>query len=687
MWTRHGRSLAGAYSAVFFLDSPWAGAVMAAATFLYPNIGAAGLLGLLSGFVVLQLLGSQPALAYRGFVLYNSLLIGLFTGYLFQLDGGVALLICLAASLTLLLTLFLEAVLRGLGLPVLSVPFTLVAMLLALAAHRFSSLTDATWYFTEKAPAVFTVLPAFATHFLRSLGACLCLPDPLFGAILLGAIACRSPLMAVFAIAGFSLGCLAESLPQLAPLNTKDPHFFNYSLMFPAIAAVFLVPSASSVGLAVAGTLMGSLVTAGSLAFWDAFRIPITALPFNVMVLLVVRAVLSAHPARLATEYAGAPEETIDRLRLNRLRHGTGEVGVFCPFEGTWAVQQGFDGPLTHRGQWRHALDFVVLGDDGKTFQGEGNELSDHHAFGRPVLSPFDGYMAAVCSNLPDNPVGRVEIQKNWGNHVVVRSLSGVFAIVAHLRKDSATVGVGDYVLAGRKLGECGNSGYSQEPHIHLQVQASPEPGAPSLPFHLVNFVRDGVARFQGVPEAGTRLSPLPVNRELERGLSLRIGEPLEFSRADGPGFSAMPRIDELRGTTFLLADGGARLYYGKVGAQLFFYGFEGPLDSPLTDLYACLPRVPLAHTGRLRFEDHLPLAVTDRLLPRWAKLAAVLATGGRAAWPASYEMDCASLEIAGEASLAGRRVKTFARLDPVLGLFEFGVDARRYRRTLPRRP
>ncbi|OGR90751.1 MAG: hypothetical protein A2V88_07955 [Elusimicrobia bacterium RBG_16_66_12] len=684
-WTRHARSLASAYSAVFFLASPWTGAVIAAATFLYPNVGAAGFLGLLSGYALLQFLGSQPASAYRGFVLYNSLLVGLFIGHLFRLDGWVALLICMASSLTLLLTLFLEAAFKGLGLPVLSVPFTLTAMLLALASSRFSNLTDATWYFTEKAPALVALLPGTSLHFLRSLGACLCLPDPLFGAILLAAIAYRSPLMAAFSIAGFSLGCLAEGFTQLAPLDPRDSHFFNYALMFPAIAAVLLVPSAASLALAAAGTLMGSLITAGSLAFWNAFRIPITALPFNAMVLLIVRAVRSTQPARLASEYAGTPEETIDRQRLLRLRHGTGEVGVFCPFEGTWAVQQGFDGPLTHRGQWRHALDFVVQGEDGKTFRGQGSQLQDHLAFGRPVLAPFDGYVAAVCAALPDNPVGRVEIQKNWGNHVVVRSLSGVHAIVAHLRKDSVLVAVGDYVPAGHQLGECGNSGYSQEPHLHLQVQASPEPGAPTLPFHLVNFVARGVARFHGVPEAGATLAPIPVNRELERGLSLRLGETMAFSRASAPDFRVTPRLDELRGTYFLLADDGARLYYGKIGAQLYFHGFEGPRDSPLADLYICSPRIPIAHTGSLRFEDHLPLTVTDGLLRRCVKVASVLVSGGKAAWPASYEMDCASLEIAGLALLAGRSVKTFARLDPVLGLLEFGVDGARYRRILDR--
>src|SRR5581483_10215989 len=138
------------------------------------SAGLAGLLGLLSGYALLELFGSRTASAWRGLVLYNSLLIGLFMGHLFRLDAGAAALICLAAGLTLLVTLFCESALRLLSLPVLSVPFTLAAMIVALAAHRFSNLGDATWYFAERWPALAAVLPPSAAHFLRSIGAVLC---------------------------------------------------------------------------------------------------------------------------------------------------------------------------------------------------------------------------------------------------------------------------------------------------------------------------------------------------------------------------------------------------------------------------------------------------------------------------------------------------------------------------------
>ncbi len=56
------------------------------------------------------------------------------------------------------------------------------------------------------------------------------------------------------------------------------------------------------------------------------------------------------------------------------------------------------------------------------------------------------------------------------GNHVVIRTDDGIFAAIAHLKKGSAQVSVGDAVTAGQVIGSCGNSGNSSEPHVHAQL-------------------------------------------------------------------------------------------------------------------------------------------------------------------------------------------------------------------------
>ena len=45
---------------------------------------------------------------------------------------------------------------------------------------------------------------------------------------------------------------------------------------------------------------------------------------------------------------------------------------------------------------------------------------------------------------------------------------------MAHLKHGSVTVRVGDVVRRGQPLAEVGNSGHTNEPHLHLQVQTSP---------------------------------------------------------------------------------------------------------------------------------------------------------------------------------------------------------------------
>ena len=55
--------------------------------------------------------------------------------------------------------------------------------------------------------------------------------------------------------------------------------------------------------------------------------------------------------------------------------------------------------------------------------------------------------------------------------------------LVAHLRRSSLTVAVGDRVRAGAVIGACGNSGNSTQPHVHLQATDSTDwPTATGLP-------------------------------------------------------------------------------------------------------------------------------------------------------------------------------------------------------------
>jgi len=60
------------------------------------------------------------------------------------------------------------------------------------------------------------------------------------------------------------------------------------------------------------------------------------------------------------------------------------------------------------------------------------------------------------------------------GNHVVIAlGDDGPFVLIAHLRKGSVCVEVGEAVERGQIIGQCGNSGNSTQPHVHVQVTDS----------------------------------------------------------------------------------------------------------------------------------------------------------------------------------------------------------------------
>ncbi len=111
----------------------------------------------------------------------------------------------------------------------------------------------------------------------------------------------------------------------------------------------------------------------------------------------------------------------------------------------------------------------------------------EYPAFGRPVHAMVDGVVVHTQDGRRDHrsrsnllAVGYLMIEGMirelggpsflLGNHVTIRTDDDTFATVAHLRRRSVTVRVGERVAAGTVIGRCGNSGNSSEPHVHAQL-------------------------------------------------------------------------------------------------------------------------------------------------------------------------------------------------------------------------
>lgn len=176
-------------------------------------------------------------------------------------------------------------------------------------------------------------------------------------------------------------------------------------------------------------------------------------------------------------------------------------VVLELPFRGRWATQNSPARRVPSHGTdlfgGTYAIDFVAVDEHGKSAPRTWRSLltteSPHlfRGFGMPILAPEDGVVVEVHDGEVDHEARRSQptllryaltqasrvrlgIGAIAGNHVVIAlSPSGPYVGVVHLRRGSVRVGLGDRVRAGNQVGECGNSGNSTEPHVHIQVTDS----------------------------------------------------------------------------------------------------------------------------------------------------------------------------------------------------------------------
>lgn len=155
------------------------------------------------------------------------------------------------------------------------------------------------------------------------------------------------------------------------------------------------------------------------------------------------------------------------------------------PLRGEWLVANGGVTRQTSH-SWdlpnqRYAYDFVKAADslEEGSPRSERQSLADFSAFGQPVLAPADGIVVCAEDGRRDYRFPGSGAVDMWcrdirGNHVLIRHRHDEFSLLAHLRKGSVSVAVGDSVRVGQKIGECGNSGHSTQPHLHFHIQDRP---------------------------------------------------------------------------------------------------------------------------------------------------------------------------------------------------------------------
>lgn len=171
------------------------------------------------------------------------------------------------------------------------------------------------------------------------------------------------------------------------------------------------------------------------------------------------------------------------------------------PFRGRWLVQNSparrVPSHGTHLFGVTYAIDFVAVDEHERSAPRTWRSLlateppERFHGFGLPILAPAPGVVVLTRDGEPDHEARRSQLTlvpyalgqakrvrggatAVAGNHVVIGlGRDGPFVLLAHLRRGSIRVGPGDHVEPGDPVGECGSSGNSTEPHVHVQVTDS----------------------------------------------------------------------------------------------------------------------------------------------------------------------------------------------------------------------
>jgi murein DD-endopeptidase len=191
----------------------------------------------------------------------------------------------------------------------------------------------------------------------------------------------------------------------------------------------------------------------------------------------------SARRSPLSSRCSIAPVRGGPWVAIRGPSNASGHRLSFVTIEGRARVPQRF------------AVDWTLLGEDGRPFRGDRTDVTNWYGYDAPVYSAAAGTVVLVRDGNPDRaafgeaPPAVLDAAIAPGNVVVIDIGHGQFATYAHLKSGSLRVSPGDRVAEGQLLARIGNSGNTLGPHLHFHVSDAAEPlGGEGLPFTLQSF-------------------------------------------------------------------------------------------------------------------------------------------------------------------------------------------------------
>ena len=623
------------YSQIFFSESYWFAVPLVLVSFFDISAGLSGLLSVITSNLVASLLKFDKLAIVKGSYGYNSLLVGLGLGYYYELTVSIIVIAILAGFLTLLITIVFQGILGKYYLPYLSIPFVFSVWIVLSAGWMVTGAVDnqSGVYILNKLFSIggnplvnfhqwwiANITSEFLNNYFLSLGAIFFQFNVFAGIVVAIALLFYSRIAFLLSLLGY---IIAYSAYLLLGMDMTQLGYsligFNFILGAIAIGGYFYIPSKQSFFWAFAITPIIALVAAGLLGLLKPFFLPILSLPFSLILLAFMYSLryrtVQGHFNEVVIQ-EGTPEKNLYSYQSFTKRFPNfGWIQIKLPFLGEWYVNQGHNGEETHKGDWAHAWDFVILNSDNCQYRNEGNNLDDYYCYGQKVIVPADGTVVVVEDGIADNIVGEINTIKNWGNTVIIKHVDGLFSKLCHLQKGSIVVNIGDNVHYGQVIGKVGNSGRSPYPHLHFQLQATPYIGSKTLKYPLFAYLENGkeIKTFT-YPSKDQRLKPIETNALLKSAFNLIPGTKMNWSVKSPQGYDTISWevFTNVYNKSYIYCYATNSIaYFQNDGVFFYFTHFKGDRNSLLYSFYLAAFRIPLIYVDDYKLTDLLPVNLT----------------------------------------------------------------------------
>ncbi len=634
---RNGLSgIINSYTQVFFSKNIVFAIILFIVTFFDLYAGLAGLLAVIFTNLAATIIGLNTEKVREGVYGFNSLLVGLGIGIYYQPGVEFYIVLFFISLLTLFFSVGLEGVLGKYGLPFLSIPFLFGIWMVIIASTGYSALdiSERGIYNLNDMYAIggFAMVnlydwfnnlqvPESLRIYFKSLSAILFQYHMFAGLLIAIGLLFYSRIAFLLSLIGFYA---AYYFYQFIGADISELSYsyigFNYILTAIAAGGFFIVPSRYSILSVVILTPLVAITLSSTAYLFSFVHLSVFSLPFNIVVILFLYVIKfrERNIERLApvTFQQYSPEKHAYSQKNYMLRFGNLPwIAMKLPFWGEWKVTQAHNGEYTHKGDWKHAWDFEIADEEGKVYDGTGTTLKDYYCYNKPVASPADGIIETVEDGIDDNLIGDMNLEKNWGNSVVIEHAEKLYSQISHLKKDSITVAVGQPVKQGEVIGYCGNSGRSPIPHIHFQFQEAPSIGSKTVDYPVSSYFiqKDNKHTFKtsDKPVLDEKVSNIQNNELVQNAYHFVPGETIRFEtneqgKEDQHEWEV--KSDIYNNTFFECRQSSAKVWFKDLGDVFYFTHYEGRKNTLLYYFYLSSFKVVKAFYPDLVVHDKYPL-------------------------------------------------------------------------------